>query len=162
MPTIRADIVDVYVFRRQPAGAIDLLQLLRAEDPDTTLGNTWQPVMGHIEPGETASACARRELEEELGLLPTNPAFRGLWALEQVHPYFLAAKDQIILSPRFACEVAPAWQPTLNHEHTAARWVPADQSEEWFMWPGQIAAIDEIVRSLLAEDSLSRERLRIQ
>ncbi len=55
----------------------------------------------------------------------------------------------------------PAWQPTLNHEHTAARWVPADQSEEWFMWPGQIAAIDEIVRSLLAEDSLSR-RTRCQ
>ena len=160
MPTIRADIVDVYVFRRD-ARAVELLQLLRADEPGSTLSNTWHPVMGHVEPGETAIACARRELHEELGLQPTDPAFRGLWALEQVHPYFIAATDQIVLSPRFACEVQHGWQPRLNDEHTAARWVPADESEEWFMWPGQIAAVDEIVRSLLAEGSLSRARLRV-
>ena len=80
--------------------------------------------------------------------------------MEQVHPFYIAAIDSVVLSPRFVVEVAPGWEPTLNAEHTAARWVDAAAASRAFMWPGQRHAIREILE-LLAPDSLSREALRI-
>lgn len=158
MPTIRADIVDVYIFRRSPA--VEVLQLRRAAGG--VMGGTWHPVMGHVEAGETAAACALRELREETGLAEDDPALLGVWALEQVHPFFMAPRDEIVLSPRFAAEVRADWTPRLNDEHTAARWVPAAEAERWFMWPGQAAAVGEIVGSLLRDGSLSAAALRVK
>jgi len=160
------------------------LQLKRTRDP---LGRTWQPVMGHAEPGETAVQCALRELSEEVGLAPpprgrgqgggrevhadqppaAHATFLALWALEQVHPFFIAELDAIVLSPRFAAEVPPGWTPRLNDEHTAHRWVHwrdavRASGEGAFMWPGQRAAAREIVGSLLVDGSVCRERLRVK
>lgn len=139
---IRADIIDVYVFRRQPR--VEFLQLLRAGEP---LAQTWQPVMGYIEAGETAVRCAERELYEELALARTG--MLGFWALQEVHPYFLPP-DSIMLSPRFATEVLPAWTPALNEEHTAYRWVPADGVDKAFLWPGQRSACREVLEVIIA------------
>jgi len=156
-PAIRADIVDVYIVRRAAPGP-EFLQLLRAKSP---LEQTWQPVMGHCETGESAQTCAIRELREEVGLSLTDPAMLGLWAMEQVHPFYLAALDCIVMSPRFLAEVDKAWSPVLNHEHSAHRWVPAGHVGRMFMWPGQRAAIREAMEEILGEGSLSQERLRL-
>ncbi len=182
-PGVRTDVVDVYVFRRRVQQAekhigetpparhvVEFLQVLRASEP---LAQTWHPVMGHIEPGETAVACALRELDEELGLCAgggaeeddakkQNPALVGVWALEQVHPFFIAELDAIVMSPRFAAEVAGDWQPRLNDEHSAHRWVAAEDAARSFMWPGQHAAVREILEHLLPEGSLSRARLAVR
>ena len=192
-PRVRTDVIDVYVFQRAekpprpvvgasasgsswggvtPDTGADVerdvyfLQLLRARDP---LGQTWQPVMGHAEKGEKAVACAVRELAEEVGLPKGDRALRGLWALEQVHPFFIAELDAIVMSPRFAAEVEPGWTPRLNDEHTAHRWVHfrdvvrpgGGGGEVAFMWPGQRAAAREIVESLMADGSVCEGRLRI-
>lgn len=143
MPTMRSDLIDAYIFRRSHPGRTELLQLRRTGEP---MRGTWQPVMGHIEPGETAVACMWREIHEETGL--ARPDTLGAWALEQVHPFFLAETDELILSPRFAIEVAADWQPTLNEEHDDARWVPIAEAPGRFLWPGQHAAIAEL-RSML-------------
>lgn len=190
-PRIRSDIVDVYIFQRagtpprpvvgasavssswggttpdtgaDPAREVYFLQLHRARDP---LGNTWQPVMGHCEKGETAVQCALRELEEEVGLQRTSAALRGLWALEQVHPFFIAELDAIVMSPRFAAEVTAGWSPRLNDEHAAHRWVHyrdavRPSGDGALMWPGQRSAAREIVESLLPEGSVSLDRLRVK
>jgi ADP-ribose pyrophosphatase YjhB (NUDIX family) len=175
-PLIRSDIVDVYIFRRaaerpedlggvgrleapppvERAG-VEFLQLLRAGEP---LGGTWQPVMAHVEHGETATQCAIREMREEVGL--EESGVLGLWALEQVYPYFVAAIDAIVLSPRFAAEAPRGWEPRLNSEHTAARWVHERDVAATFMWPGQVACCREIVEFIVPEGSLARERLRIR
>jgi dATP pyrophosphohydrolase len=164
-PTIRTDIIDVYFFRRVPAQPlspdepyVEVLQLYRAEEP---LASTWQPVMGHVEAGETAAACAWRELHEEVGLDRRDPALVGLWALEQVHPYFMADLDAVVMSPRFAAEVHASWQPRLNGEHSAARWIASYQAHRYFMWPGQVAAVREITQWLLKPGSLVVEATRI-
>jgi 8-oxo-dGTP pyrophosphatase MutT (NUDIX family) len=159
MPTLRCDIIDVYIFRRG-AGA-EFLQLLRAAD-SKHMPATWHPVMGHVEAGETAVACAVRELDEEVGLREGDPAWLGLWALEEVHPFFLTASDEVVLSPRFAAEVATGWRPRLNREHTSFRWVAAGDVDQTFMWPGQRAAIAEIVQSLLREGSAATAALRVR
>lgn len=154
MTDIRTDIVDVYIFRRND-GTPELLQLLRAGDP---MGGTWHPLMGHTEPGETAAACALRELHEEVGLSASDPALLGFWQLEQVHPYFIASLDCVVMSPRFCVEVERDWQPKLNSEHTDHRWAAALSA---FMWPGQRAAVAEVLRIAAEPDSTYARSLRI-
>lgn len=173
-PRIRADVVDVYIFRfpqaasRKPQ-AVEFLQLLRAKDP---LSQTWQPIMGHVEQGETATDTAIRELLEEVALDARSSNVVGFWALEQIWPFYIAQIDCVVLSPRFAVEVSPIWEPTLNPEHTAHRWitVPPDHNADTtrdtldahFMWPGQRHTITEILRDIARENALPRERLRIR
>jgi 8-oxo-dGTP pyrophosphatase MutT (NUDIX family) len=181
---IRADVVDVYVFTRVPPGdpmerartrphldtdsaddgasrpapIVYFLQLFRSGPP---LDQTWQPVMGHVHAGETSVQCALREMHEELRLTPRDPAFLGFWALEQVHPFYIAAIDTVVMSPRFCAEVRHGWTPTLNEEHTSHRWVRHSDIDTHFMWPGQKSCGREIVREIVPDGSLSRDRLRI-
>lgn len=161
-PRLRADIVDVYVFRRASAGGgagrVELLQLLRAAEP---LKGAWQPLMGHIEAGETAVECALREMREETGLSGGDPAVIGVWALEQVHPYYMPQIDCVVLGPRFAVEVETSWSPTLNAEHSEHRWVDARDVERLFYWPGQKAACAELLREIAPVDAPARQRRRI-
>lgn len=156
-PRVRTDIIEVYVVRPRD-GAHELLQVRRATDP---LRGAWHPVMGHAEPGETATDAAFRELAEELGLLRQNAALIEMYALEQVHPYYLAALDCIVMSPRFAVIVAPGWEPTLNDEHDALRWVRLTDATAAFMWPGQKRAVEEIAAEILRPGALSSPHLRV-
>lgn len=157
---VRSDIVDVYLFRRSRGrtGGVEFLQLLRTADP---MGGTWHPVMGHIEEGETAVGCAFRELREEVGLGGSDPSLVRLFALEQVHPYFIPQINTIVLSPRFAAEVGAEWTPVLNDEHAAFRWTSESEVFRHFMWPGQMAACREIVELLALPLSQSRARVWI-
>lgn len=145
--------------RRNDDRVVHFLQALRSGPP---LENTWHPVMGHVEAGEASAACAVREMREELGLSPTDPAWRGIWALEQVHPFYIAAIDTVVMSPRFCVEVAPEWSPVLNDEHAEFRWVRETDVDGMFMWPGQKAACREILREVVRDESLSREWLRVK
>lgn len=140
-PTVRTDVVDVYVFCRE-GGRVRYLQILRAREP--MLG-TWHPVMGHVEAGETAIATARREAREELGL-DVDSAL-GFWALEETFPFYLPARDALMMSPRFVVEVRSGWEPALNAEHSDARWVAGEESD--WLWPGQAACVRAIVRDIL-------------
>ncbi|QYU70206.1 NUDIX hydrolase [Leptolyngbya sp. 15MV] len=165
MPTIRCDLVDVYVIRQfegewlhRADTRIEFLQLCRAVEPAR---NTWQPVMGHIEHGETAIGAAIRELREEVGLKPSDKAFKGMWQLEQVHPFFLASQDAIVLSPRFVVEVSPEFGPRLNQEHDGWRWIASHQAMRYFMWPGQLQAVREIVDVVFRPGSITRDALRV-
>lgn len=142
-PTIRTDVIDVYVFRREPTP--EVLQLRRARAP--FLGD-WHPVMGHIEPGETAEAAALRELREEIGLALDDRAFVALYQLEQTFPFFLADRNEIMLSPRFAAEVRRKFVPTLNPEHDGHRWVALVEPAR-FIWPGQRHALAELASAIL-------------
>lgn len=153
-PLIRTDVFDVYVFRRSPA---TFLQLKRAEEP---LLNTWQPIMGHVETGEATQVAMWRELQEEVGLTRESRHFLGAWALEGVYPYYLARKDAIMMSPRFAIEVSDSWEPVLNSENSAARWVGPDDLGSHFMWPGQRACIGEILQDIIP-GSLAEPFLKI-
>ncbi|MEM0982334.1 MAG: NUDIX domain-containing protein [Planctomycetota bacterium] len=145
--------MDGYVLR---GGATpELLQMRRT---GVVLNQTWQPVMGHVEDGESSIDCLWRELSEECSL--DRKVVVGAWALEQVHPYYLAVRDEIVMSPRFLVEVESGWEPVLNHEHDAHRWVPLADAEASFMWPGQHGVIAEI-RGLRSPGSLSEQALRI-
>lgn len=158
-PQIVSRVVDVYVFRCAggDAAGIEVLQGLRVGG---SLHGSWHPVMGHMEPGETAMAAAVREVREEAGLKMSDPAVLGFWGLEQVHPFFLASRNEIHLSPRFAVRVAAEWSPVLNEEHSAWRWVRVPERVHEFVWPGQRGAVREIL-SDIAPGGATGEALRL-
>lgn len=149
-PPIRSDIVEVYIFRRlAERRSPEFLQMRRARG---ALSGTWQPVMGHIEEGESAPQTALRELAEETGFRP-GPGMLGFWQLELVNTYYLASHESVVLSPGFAVEVTAGIEPVLDADHDAHRWVPRDRVGRMFLWPGQRAAIDHIVHDILSAGS---------
>jgi len=112
--------------------------------------------MGRVEAGETAAQAAWREVREEVGLPPASLMER--LHLEEVHPYFVAAWDAVMLTPRFAARVPVGWEPVLSSEHTAWRWV---SDEAAFLWPGQQAAIRELRELLRPAHAARRAALRL-
>ena len=148
-PAIRTDIVDVYVVRPAWDGGFELLQMRRRTIP---LIGTWQPVIGHLEPDETAEEGAVRELGEETGLNErSHPGFE-FGALPGVHPYFLDERNEIVMSARFFAIAPRGWSPDLNEEHDDARWVMLDQAPEHCHWPDQAASVRELRSRLQAPD----------
>lgn len=121
------------------------------------MAGTWQPVMGRVEAGETAAHAAWREVREEVGFAPG--ALLERLQLEEVHPFFVAAWDAVMLTPRFAARVPEGWEPTLSAEHTAWRWVSDEAS---FLWPGQQAAVRELRELLSPANAARRAALRLE
>ncbi len=129
MPEIAACFVDVHIFRRR-AGNEEWLVLKRA--PHIRLPGSWQMVSGTIEVGEKAYEAAARELFEETGLRP-----RHFYQASFVNRFYLAATDQIILTPVFAAEVDADADVVLSDEHTEFLWVTSEDAQRRYPWPGQ-------------------------
>ncbi len=146
MPEIVSNLVDVLVFRRvRPGPAEDSIELLRLRrQAGAHLGDTWQILHGHVEPGERAPQAAVRELFEETGLKPVR-----FWQLESVNTFYVAKTDQILMCPCFVAEVAPDAAVRLNHEHSEHRWESFAQSHQMMMWPGERRALRELVEEIL-------------
>ncbi|MEA3189517.1 MAG: dihydroneopterin triphosphate diphosphatase [Thermoplasmata archaeon] len=144
MPDIVSHFVDCHIFRRR-AGREEWLMLKRA--PNIRLGGTWQMVSGCIEPGEKAYAAALRELKEETGLHPLH-----FYQASYVNRFYLAATDQIMLTPVFAAEVHPEAEVLLSDEHTDFEWVGHDEAARRFPWPGQRRSL-QVIREQFLEGS---------
>lgn len=163
-PPVRTDIVDVYVYRRARTGTPRNCQFLQVRRRAGALAGSWQPVMGHVEEGETAAEAAARELAEETGwtLQTNNASVQGFWQLEEVNTYFLHRLNCIMMSPCFAVEVAATSEPTLDEAHDAHRWIPRDQAQACFVWPGQRAAVAAILRDLVSAQLSVADHLSIE
>ena len=88
--------------------------------------NTWLPLGGEMEPGETPLEAARRELFEESGFRGTFPALAG--ACDGVPPGLLGYEEHVAGSKGlhmnfvFVADVGED-QVAPNHEFTDFRWV---------------------------------------
>ncbi len=156
---IRADVVECHVVRGAGSSA-EVLQLRRARTP---LLGTWQPVLGHCEAGEGSVGCVVRELREEIGLdVVDTRVCEGLYAIEQVRPFYVWEIDSVVLGPRFVALVRPGFEPALNAEHSELRWIALRDAAERAHWPGQRDTIAEIARSILDAASPARDALRVR
>ncbi|MFO1533686.1 MAG: NUDIX pyrophosphatase [Thermoplasmatota archaeon] len=129
MPEVCAHFVDVHIFRRR-AGTEEWLVMKRADH--IRLGGSWQMVSGMIEPGEKAYEAGVRELFEETGLRPVH-----FYQTSFVNRFYLAATDQIMLTPVFAVEAEPDANVVLSDEHTEFLWVSPEEAQRRYPWPGQ-------------------------
>jgi 8-oxo-dGTP pyrophosphatase MutT (NUDIX family) len=95
--------------------------LLRRTAVGGDFPNTWALPGGRIEDGEDAEQAAVREAREEMGEHPSG-------ALEP----WMRRTQQGVDYTTFLCRVAEPFEPTLNEEHDAYRWVPvSDLRELW-------------------------------
>ncbi len=141
MPVVRTDIVALYPFRRH-AGRLEFLLMRRA--PRKYMPGTWNVVQGKIEPGETATVAAVREMHEESGLRP-----RTLWQMNGVNSYFIAERDQMVHSPVFVAEVDVEDEVTLNDEHDDYAWLDLGETLARLVWPNQKRLIRTIISDII-------------
>lgn len=113
------------------------LMLHRVKKKKDVNHDKWIGVGGKFEPGETALACALREVREETGLTMQSPQYRGIvdfycspWPAERMHLY--TCTD-------FTGTMTDCDEGTLE-------WVPKDAVQNLPIWPG-----DKIFFRLLAE-----------
>ena len=132
MPSLSLHAVDVYPYRRGPAGTTEWLVARRAAGH--AYAGTWRMIGGKVGPGETAWETALRELAEETRWAPGRGLLH-LWALPSVNAHYDWAADRVVLAPAFAAEVGG--DPVLDDEHDAAAWLPAEAAAARLAWPEQ-------------------------
>ena len=89
-------------------------------------GGHWGAPKGHIEPGETPTDCALRELREETGIQinAVDPGF--FFAI--VYPVEKGGRAIMKRAGYYLAEVPINARETLSNEHTASVWLPAVDS----------------------------------
>ncbi|HKA86297.1 MAG TPA: NUDIX domain-containing protein [Haliangiales bacterium] len=96
--------------------------------------DTWLPVGGELEPGETPLEAARRELAEESGLDGAFVALAG--AADGEPPGFLGYEEHhagskgLHMNFVFLADVAAGAEVSPNHEFGEWRWVDAAELRE--------------------------------
>jgi len=84
-------------------------------------GSYWHGVAGALEPGEDYPEAARRELEEETGLVGEPVAIGKPYAypIEEEPRYRLLVPPGTteIVVGTFLVEAPAGWEPRLDHEH---------------------------------------------
>ncbi|NNG16429.1 MAG: NUDIX domain-containing protein [Gemmatimonadales bacterium] len=140
MTTVRVSYVDVYVLRGvEPE--LEALVLQRAAGGRCP--HSWETVHGHIDPGETPSEAALRELTEETGLVPER-----FYNISRVEMFYRHSLDEVALIPVFAAWVDPGAVPTLSPEHDRAEWLSPAEAKARFAWPREGRALEDIVHLL--------------
>jgi 8-oxo-dGTP pyrophosphatase MutT (NUDIX family) len=115
----RAFSVAVYARRGGPGGKVLIIHHGRLD--------TWLPVGGEIEPGETPLEAAQRELSEETGLVGRFCELED--AIEGVPPGYLGYEEHqagskgLHMNFVFVADVEEGVEVTPNHEFVAHRWV---------------------------------------
>jgi type II secretory ATPase GspE/PulE/Tfp pilus assembly ATPase PilB-like protein/8-oxo-dGTP pyrophosphatase MutT (NUDIX family) len=144
MTSIEVGTVDVFVIRPRADGWL-VLALQRALD--TRCPAAWEPVHGHIEPGEEPQDAAVREVREETGL-----AIERLYVI-RVQPFYLRKTRAVQLAVVFAAFVAEPADVRTANEHQAHAWLTVDDALARFAFPAERASLREIVELLRTGDA---------
>jgi 8-oxo-dGTP pyrophosphatase MutT (NUDIX family) len=137
LTTVAVSLVDVYVLRSAGA-ALECLALRRSAGGRCP--GSWETVHGHIEPGESPSAAAQRELREETGLEPLR-----LYNLSRVELFYQHRADEVALVPVFAAFVDPAAEVRISPEHDRYAWLGPDAARGRFAWPRERRTLDDLI-----------------
>lgn len=150
MPTVRSELIEVYVFRENNASREYLLLQRSAED--TLYPGLWQVVTGTLQKNETAYDGAIREFREETGF----KAYKNVWCVPLVNSFYDIRNDVVQLVPLFAIEVHSDVEPVLSREHQAFRWVSYDDAESLLAWPTQRFGLQVVHRFIGTHERASQ------
>ena len=144
MTSIDVGTVDVFVIRPLASGW-RVLTLQRAAD--TRCPGAWEPVHGHIEPGEEPQDAAEREVREETGL-----SVDRLYVV-RVQPFYLRKTRTVQMAIVFAAFVAEPAEVTIAAEHRDHAWLSVEEALERYGFPAERASLREIVELLSTGDA---------
>jgi dATP pyrophosphohydrolase len=102
-------------------------------------GGYWHAIAGGVEPSEEWEAAARRELQEETGLAANE--LQPLGDFSYVREPWEYEPGLRVDVHAFLVDVAPGWEPELDHEHDDYRWCPRDDAMELLFWPEPAALL---------------------
>jgi 8-oxo-dGTP pyrophosphatase MutT (NUDIX family) len=140
MSPLRPDFVECWVFRLPVVGRPEVLLVRRARH--SIFPGLWQPVTGHLEPGERAPAAALREVAEEVGIGADEA--EAFYDLDEVRLFYDEGPDAILAAAVFALRVSPETALRLSADHDAMRWVALDEALEEVTWPSYPATLQAI------------------
>jgi dATP pyrophosphohydrolase len=141
----RPDLVDVWIFRVDPAAGLEILLLRRA--PGRILAGLWQGVSGGLEADERIVDGALRELREETGVVPAD--LEAFYDLDQVNHFHVAPIDAVLSAAVFAARLRPGATARLSHEHDRQAWVGPDEAIRRSVWPAYRESVARIRDHLL-------------
>jgi type II secretory ATPase GspE/PulE/Tfp pilus assembly ATPase PilB-like protein/8-oxo-dGTP pyrophosphatase MutT (NUDIX family) len=144
MPHIEVGTIDVFVVRPLADGW-RVLALQRGQHGRCP--GAWEPVHGHIDPGEEPEQAAVRELREETGL-----AAERLYIV-RVQPFYVRATRTLQLAVVFAAFVTEPADVVIGTEHVRAEWLSVDDALASYAFPGERASLREVVELLAAGDA---------
>ena len=150
------------------------LMLHRIKKKNDVNHDKWIGVGGKLDPGETAEACALREVWEETGLTMQSPAYRGIvdftcepWPAERMHLYTCTDFTGTLTDcnegtlewvPKPEVENLPIWQgdkiflrlldDTYGYVVYAGRQIPSDEL------PFRVLQNDTLVQAVLEGETL--------
>jgi dATP pyrophosphohydrolase len=111
-------------------------------------GSYWHGVAGALEPGENYPEAARRELEEETGLVADpDPVGRPYAYPIEEEPRYLElvpAGTTEILVGTFLVDAPAGWEPRLDHEHDEYRWCSREEALSLLYWPEPRAILESL------------------
>ena len=93
-------------------------------------GGFWQPVTGRMDPGETASETARRELREETGadVAVTPLGYRHGFGYDPAALGRPPGPVRGCVEEAFVARLPPGFAPVLSDEHVEAAFHPAEEA----------------------------------
>ncbi|TAL86703.1 MAG: NUDIX domain-containing protein [Candidimonas sp.] len=147
---LRCSMVSVVVVKGEGVDTRVLL-LQRASE---YLHGVWSYVAGHIEPNETGTQAARRELAEETGLAP-----QILFATSFCEQFYDAGNDCVMVVPAFVAHVDNDCVVRLNGEHSALRWLTFEAAMRELPFGSQRELFSYVRREFI--DRSPSEHLRI-
>jgi 8-oxo-dGTP pyrophosphatase MutT (NUDIX family) len=115
-------------------------------------GAYWHVVSGGVEPGETASEAAERELREETGLVAK--AVAGAEVIEYVYSLTEEPADRrhqydpSVAQVQVTCFHIAApdeWEPKLDWEHDDHRWCEPREAYTTLRWPATAEALRKLL-----------------
>ena len=115
-------------------------------------GGYWHVVAGGVEPGETATAAAERELREETGLVANAEA--GVEVVEYVDALTEEPADRreqydpSVAQVNVTCFHVTApdeWEPNLDWEHDDHRWCEPGEAFTNLRWPATAEALRKLL-----------------
>jgi lipoyl(octanoyl) transferase len=132
----RTHTISVTAVRRGASGP-EVLLLRRTPER----GGFWQPVTGRRQPGESAEAAARRELEEETGArIPVRSlSYRHSFAFGDEAPPMLFEEEA------FAADWPEGLEARAGPEHDATEWVSVDEALRRLPFSGLKRAVGRAV-----------------
>ncbi|MBI3632330.1 MAG: NUDIX domain-containing protein [Candidatus Vogelbacteria bacterium] len=129
--------VQVIIFRRI-GNRVEILLLQRASD------ETWQPVTGGVEEGESYLNGATRETIEETGLTLFVKIVEGIYSFSFKNPEG-HRRAGLVTEEVFAFEAPISFKPTLSQEHINFMWVSPEEAVKKLKFENQKMAMNKFI-----------------